>query len=120
MKSLSPHRSGNVKLSQLAIEFGVVFQGRSIVLRMFAIVLENPHCMLERGLRVAEITCSLASNCKNDVPPAQLTAMQLARIDRGLRDLGRSLETSLVLQHQGIVKSRVWIELSKGRHAQEQ
>src|ERR1700685_1859063 len=97
MKSLSPHRRSNIKLSQLVIESGVVFQGRSIVLRVLPIVLENLQRMLKSDLRVGQISFSLASNCENDVPPAQLIATQLVRIDRGFRNVGRSLETSAIL-----------------------
>src|ERR1700728_3864653 len=96
-KSLSPHRRSNLKLSQLAIESGVVFEGRSIVLWVLAIVLENLQSMLKSNLRAGQISRSLASHCENDVPPAQLIAGQLARIDRGPRNFGRSLETSAVL-----------------------
>src|ERR1700733_3864573 len=97
MKSLSQHLRSNVKLSQLAIEPGVIFQGRSIVLGVLAIALENLQRMLKSDLRVGQISRSLASNCENDVPSAQLIATQLARIDRGFRYFGRTFETSSVL-----------------------
>src|SRR5580704_4803864 len=99
MKSLSPHGRSNVKSSQFAIESGVVFQRRSIVFKVLAIMLKNLQCMLKGDLRVGQISRSLAGNCENDVPPAQLISTQLARIDRGFRNFGRSLETSTVLQH---------------------
>src|SRR5215472_830567 len=118
-KSLSEHRSCHVKLSQLAIESGIVFQSRGIILRVFAIMLKNLQCMLKSDLRVGQISCSLAGNCENDVPFAQFVATQLAGIDGGFRNFGSIVETSAVLLDQGVSERRGWIGLSQHRHVQQ-
>src|SRR5262249_4728067 len=97
MKSLLPHWRSDVTLSHLAIQFGIVCQGRGIVLGVLAIMRENLQRVLKSDLRAGPIPRPMGSNCENDVHPAQFIATQLARIDRALRNFGSHLEASAVL-----------------------